>query len=122
MKCLHTLPNGHTCGAWSTVKETRGTKRRRVCANGHLFNTFEVHEFEAKSLEKRRANLMRGGAAAYAATRTKPEVKAHILIMLRTGDPHTTIAKIIGVSTKTIQKVKREHLAACEAGKNAVQG
>lgn len=36
-----------TCGAWSTVKETRdsptfGHKRRRECANYHIFMTQEV--------------------------------------------------------------------------------
>ena len=36
-----------TCGAWSTVKETResklfGFRRRRECANEHRFTTQEV--------------------------------------------------------------------------------
>lgn len=39
MKCPH-------CGAWSEVSETRATadgmRRRRDCANGHRFTTFEV--------------------------------------------------------------------------------
>jgi transcriptional regulator NrdR family protein len=30
------------CGAWSTVKETRGNRRRRECANEHRFTTEEV--------------------------------------------------------------------------------
>lgn len=29
------------CGEWSTVLETRGTRRRRECANQHRFNTVE---------------------------------------------------------------------------------
>jgi transcriptional regulator NrdR family protein len=36
-----------TCGAWSTVKETResklfGFRRRRECANEHKFTTQEI--------------------------------------------------------------------------------
>lgn len=31
-----------TCGAWSTVLETRDTRRRRECANKHRFPTVEV--------------------------------------------------------------------------------
>ena len=30
-----------TCGGWTTVHETRGTRRRRECANGHRFSTEE---------------------------------------------------------------------------------
>lgn len=31
-----------TCGVWTVVKETRGTRRRRECANEHRFTTEEV--------------------------------------------------------------------------------
>lgn len=31
-----------TCGAWTQVLDTRDTKRRRQCANGHTFSTVEV--------------------------------------------------------------------------------
>ena len=31
-----------TCGAWSMTKDTRGTRRRRECANGHRFSTEEI--------------------------------------------------------------------------------
>ncbi len=30
------------CQSWSEVSETRGTRRRRRCANGHRFSTQEV--------------------------------------------------------------------------------
>ncbi len=30
------------CGAWTEVKETRGPRRRRECANGHRFSTEEI--------------------------------------------------------------------------------
>lgn len=30
------------CGVWSIVKETRGNRRRRECANEHRFTTEEV--------------------------------------------------------------------------------
>ena len=39
MKCVQ-------CGAWSLIKDTRGTRRRRECANGHRFSTQEV-EYQA---------------------------------------------------------------------------
>lgn len=35
MKCPH-------CGAWSAVLDTRATRRRRECANGHRFSTVET--------------------------------------------------------------------------------
>lgn len=31
-----------TCGTWTIVKETRGGRRRRECANEHRFTTEEV--------------------------------------------------------------------------------
>jgi len=31
-----------TCGTWTSVKETRGTRRRRECANEHRFTTEET--------------------------------------------------------------------------------
>ena len=35
MKCPY-------CSTWSQVKETRGVRRRRICANQHLFTTIET--------------------------------------------------------------------------------
>lgn len=35
MKCPH-------CDGWTEVRETRGDRRRRECANGHRFTTQEV--------------------------------------------------------------------------------
>ena len=32
------------CNAPTSVKETRGNKRRRVCFNDHLFTTYEEHK------------------------------------------------------------------------------
>lgn len=29
------------CGAWSSVLQTNGVRRRRECANNHRFNTIE---------------------------------------------------------------------------------
>jgi transcriptional regulator NrdR family protein len=31
-----------TCGTWTLVKETRGIRRRRECANEHRFTTEEI--------------------------------------------------------------------------------
>jgi transcriptional regulator NrdR family protein len=31
-----------TCQTWSEVKDTRGPRRRRQCANGHRFYTVET--------------------------------------------------------------------------------
>ena len=43
MKCVY-------CGAWTTVRETRGAIRVRVCGNDHKFKTEEraIKEFDAK--------------------------------------------------------------------------
>lgn len=50
MQCPH-------CGAWSEVLETRkaelfSVKRRRECANGHRFETFEVYPQVARSSKR----------------------------------------------------------------------
>ena len=47
-----------TCKAWSSVKDTRDTRRRRECANGHRFSTEEVAVDEARdrSAAKRLGN------------------------------------------------------------------
>lgn len=56
MKCPH-------CQSWSLIKETRGTRRRRECANGHRFTSVEVTVDEgrdraaAKKLGNARAKL-----------------------------------------------------------------
>lgn len=45
------------CGAWSEVKESREGealtfRRRRLCANGHLFTTYEVHPQTKKAAQR----------------------------------------------------------------------
>ena len=57
------------CGAWSSVLETRGTRRRRECGNGHRFTTLEfeaptepVEDKPAKASARWRAVLRHLGA------------------------------------------------------------
>ena len=40
------------CGAVTFVKETRGTRRRRECFNGHRFSTKEVLADAAPELQR----------------------------------------------------------------------
>lgn len=44
MKCPH-------CGVWTRTVETRGTRRRRECGNGHRFTTIEVTEMLKQFIE-----------------------------------------------------------------------
>lgn len=46
-----------SCQAWTSVNETRGTQRRRECANGHRFSTLEVSAEEFEHLSKQRRYL-----------------------------------------------------------------
>ena len=46
-----------TCGTWTVVKETRGTRRRRECANEHRFTTEEVVIPEEVIKQKQRDTL-----------------------------------------------------------------
>lgn len=62
MNCIH-------CGAFSLVKETRDhehglTRRRRECANGHRFNTYEVYEPTVRAAERDLAATARRAQAA----------------------------------------------------------
>jgi len=47
--------NCHICGAWTEVVDSRkrnGTiRRRRLCANEHRFNTYEITEDDFKRLQ-----------------------------------------------------------------------
>lgn len=45
------------CGVWSLVKETRGTRRRRECANEHRFTTEETVIPEEVLKQKQREHL-----------------------------------------------------------------
>lgn len=49
------------CEAWTEVRETRGTKRRRECGNGHRFTTEEVVLYtdtsKARDKEERRRQV-----------------------------------------------------------------
>lgn len=57
------------CHSWSRVLETRGSTRRRECANGHRFTTTEVciaHEeaVQAAKLDAARRVLREKGILA----------------------------------------------------------
>lgn len=81
------------CGAESSVLETRGTRRRRRCRNGHRWSTDEVvADFRADMYERgqatRRANAMKTDAAAAnayadqfrtAQLRSRPKSQAAVL-------------------------------------------
>ena len=45
------------CGTWSSVKETRGIRRRRECANEHRFTTEEIVVPEKVIKERQAENL-----------------------------------------------------------------
>jgi len=45
------------CGVWTVVKETRGNRRRRECANEHRFSTEEVVIPEETIKERQVANI-----------------------------------------------------------------
>jgi transcriptional regulator NrdR family protein len=45
------------CGVWTAVKETRGIRRRRECANEHKFTTEEFVIPEEVLRERRIKNL-----------------------------------------------------------------
>lgn len=49
-----------TCNAWTSVLDTRETRRRRECANGHRFTTREVLTSELDyAAQAQRAKLAR---------------------------------------------------------------
>ncbi len=68
--------NCATCGAWSSVAETRkidrgySLKRTRVCANGHRFASYEVLEpIYRHSSRDRRGAIAAAEARAFRAKR-----------------------------------------------------
>lgn len=99
------------CGAWTSVRATRGAVRFRECANKHRWKTVEVAEFEIVpselvAMKRKRAGLREGTFAGAAATRTPIAVQLEILAALDRGLTHAQVAAELKVSTKTIQKVK----------------
>ena len=61
MKCVF-------CGTWTEVRETRGTRRRRECANGHRFFTNEVVELKISHRDRQIADaVVLGGMTQRAA-------------------------------------------------------
>lgn len=81
------------CGAESSVLETRGTRRRRQCRNGHRWSTDEVvADFRADMYERgqatRRANALQaeaGTANAYAGQFRAAQKTARHVAAARSG-------------------------------------
>lgn len=47
------------CGAHTRAVETRGTRRRRECTNGHRFSTLEVVAIRVSKTRAERVELAR---------------------------------------------------------------
>lgn len=90
MKCPH-------CGAWTNVLDTRATRRRRECANGHRFATVEVVPSVVNAKDYR-AHL-RG-----AALRAKNWVRDRRVA----DDPRgsTAIARELGLSEARVRQIR----------------
>ncbi len=100
--------NCATCGAWSSVAETRKTDqgftlmRRRRCANGHAFTTYEVvapvyrHSL-ARVREKTR------GAVKRAANLSR---NAKIVVACKTQS-QSAVAAQFGMTQSAVSKVVR---------------
>lgn len=95
------------CDAFSRVLDTRDkgdgiTGRRRECANGHKFTTFEAVAPEAAVRGWVRKAL---SGSVGAAVRVAPARRAQALDMLAAGRPHRVVARALNLSTKTIQRI-----------------
>lgn len=86
-----------TCGAWSSVLETRGVTRRRECANGHRFSTIEV---PPGVVNKKDYRAFRRGAAL----RTRNWARDQRIC----ADPRgsTTIARELGISEARVRQIR----------------
>lgn len=87
-----------TCGAWSAVLETRDTRRRRECANGHRFPTLEVFATaEARRQVARDRTVQKIAARTWARNQ-------HIC-----SDPRNSfeVGKAYGLSAPMVRKIRR---------------
>lgn len=86
-----------TCGAWSSVLATRGTTRRRECANGHRFSTLEVPPGVVSQKDYR---AFRRGAALRARNWTRDR---YIV-----ADPRgsTTLARDLGITEARVRQIR----------------
>lgn len=95
--------NCPTCGAWSSVLDTRNgpnetVKRRRECANGHRFFTLETHPV-AINAATQRANV-RANERRRALWRRDQVIRAD-------PRPHKQIASEHGLRREAISRIKR---------------
>lgn len=96
-----------TCDVWASVVETRQmddghrTKRRLRCANGHLFNTIEIHEPVYCSAKPRQRAFLETLAARFG-RRTRDR---EILRRLADGERGSEIAKALGISKSRVSQV-----------------
>lgn len=93
------------CAAWSSVLDTRAatdvsTKRRRKCANGHLFITFEVPPRLVRHDDIR--------VAVDAARKAKERARRDRGIV-NSDEPASVLAKRYGISTVRVQTIRREY-------------
>lgn len=96
------------CGAWSEVLETREDakhgviRRRRQCANGHNFTTYEIRSqawpaAKHRSLEKKRAVERNGPRWAR---------DQKIRGLLAQGKSQSVVARELGVTRDIVYRVK----------------
>lgn len=96
------------CGAWSSVEETRvsdpsfKTKRRRLCANGHLFTTYEVLPAMLASTRDQRATIRAARASITQHKRNQAIIQA-----LRAGASAAAVAHVHGLTDARIRQVRQ---------------
>ena len=94
------------CGEWSEVLETRKAPvwmvlRRRECANGHRFTTYEVHA----PLVTRK--MIRGGLADYfKAVENRVARWQRDMRIRRDPRPTAEVAKLHGLSPDFVRQIK----------------
>lgn len=101
--------NCEKCGAWSSVDETRKADRgftlvrKRRCANGHRFTTYEVLStvYSRVGPSRSREALVAAEARAFRARRN-----AQIVAACRTRS-QTTVAAEFGMSQARVSRIVR---------------
>ena len=93
-----------TCAAWSDVRDTRPadkghrTNRRRLCANGHVFRTTELHAPVFCSAKQRQRNFLVTAAARAALWCARAEMRKR----RAAGESLGSIAADFGVSRSAV--------------------
>lgn len=98
------------CNTWARVLETRQeddghrVRRRMECANGHRFNTFEVHEAVYCSAKPRQRVFIETLKTRF----ERRERDREILRRLADGERGSEIAKALGISKSRVSQVARD--------------